>query len=101
MNRQQLRFQIRETTKSIKKAQKTREYKSMIHYFDKLPKEEYILLDKGEHTDPKKQLEFKRYMDDMKTFVGLQTKLEYLANMQKARLIPQGEQVLPPQPQSV
>ena len=70
-------------TKELQKFEKTQLYKSMMRYFDKLPKEEYVILEKGEHLVEVKQNEFNGYMRLMKGYVELQTHVEYLKSLSK------------------
>ena len=86
MIRQARRKELREMTKEIGKFEKTKLYRSMVGYFDKLPKEEYILLEKRTHENPVKQNEFNGFMRLMKGCIELQTRADYLRS-----LTPKGE----------
>lgn len=83
MIRQQRRRELREMTKELSKFEKTALHKSMVDYFGRLPKEEYILLEKGTHENTLKQNEFNGFMRLMKGYVELQTRVEYIKSLKK------------------
>lgn len=85
MLRQVRRSDIREMTKEISKFEKTALYRSMVGYFDKLPKDQYELLEKGTHENPVKQNEFNGYMRLMKGYIELQTRVDYLKSLAPER----------------
>ncbi len=92
MTRQQLRKQHRDAVKNLAKAKKTIEYKAMTEYFAKLPKEDYLLLKDGKHTDPKAQKTYARFTADMKDFIALEARVEYCESLlPKNKIISSGE----------
>jgi len=81
MIRQQRRSELREMTKELKKFEKTDLYKAMVKYFERLPKDQYELLEKGTHENPVKQNEFNGFMRLMKGYIEIQTRIEYLQSL--------------------
>jgi hypothetical protein len=72
----------------IQKAERTKEFKAMNDYFGTLPKEDYELLDKGTHPNPKKTKVFDHFMRDMATYVKLKSAKEYLEAIRDKQIEP-------------
>lgn len=81
MIRQQLRRELREAIKDLRKAEKTPLFRAMTRYFNSLPAEDYELLKELKHTNEKKQNEFNGFARAMKGYVELQTRVEYLQSL--------------------
>lgn len=83
MIRQELRFKIRETTKKLKKVEKTLEFKATRDFFASLKEEDYELLKANTHPDQKLTAVYKRYSDNLGYVVNLQKELHTLLALRK------------------
>ena len=83
MIRQELRFKIRETTKKLKKTEKTLEFKATRDFFATLNEEDYKLLQENTHPDQKLTAFYKRYHGNMGYIVSLQEELHRLLALRK------------------
>lgn len=83
MLRQERRRKTREAVKDLEKARKLPEFKAMALYFSRLERnqEEYLLLKDGKHPDEKKTAEYNHFLEDMKTYIGLEQRVEYLESL--------------------
>jgi hypothetical protein len=83
LSRQQRRAELRHIEKSIKKAVKTKEYKLTTDYIGGLDPKEFEILQAGTHSDPKTQVRFNHFFQNMKWLVSMEARRNYLLGLRK------------------